>query len=59
MFYIERGSDVTIAGLTFESGSASSEGGCMFVEASTVEVQDVEFIKCEAVSALGAYEGKC
>ena len=46
MFYIASGSDVTFTGLGFASGSASYRGGCMYVTASTVEVEDSEFTRC-------------
>ena len=48
MFYIASGSDVTFTGLGFASGSATTQGGCFYVDSSTVEMEDVEVSKCYA-----------
>ena len=48
MFWIDSGSDVTFTGLGFASGSASGDGGCMYVTGSTVEVEDSDFTSCYA-----------
>jgi len=52
LFHIKDASDVTFTGLGFKSGSVSSKGGCLFAEGSNVEVEDVDFTKCIAVSSL-------
>ena len=52
MIYVAGGSDVTLSGLTFESGSARY-GGCVHVTGySTVDVKDSVFSKCYAYVSL-------
>jgi len=49
LFHIKGASDVTFTGLGFKSGSASSDGGCLFVTGSSnVEVDDADFLECIA-----------
>ena len=59
MIYVASGSDVTLSGLTFESGSASGSsyvyGGCVYVTASNIDVQDSVFSKCYAYVGLVEY----
>ena len=49
-FYISSNSDVTFTGLGFVSGSVDSDGGCLYVTSSTVEVEDSDLTACSAVS---------
>ena len=48
MFYVESAADLTITGLRFVSGSASINGGCMFVTGSAVTLENVEMTACSA-----------
>ena len=55
LFHIKDGSDVTFSGLGFASGTADhnnnfegGDGGCVSVKESHVEVEDSDFIECNA-----------
>ena len=46
MIHVEDQTDLTLTGLSFEFGSHLSKGGCIHVETSTLEAEDVNFIQC-------------
>ena len=47
-FYIKGGSDVTISGLSLNSGSADQRGGCVYLEgSSTLTIKDVGIYNCK------------
>ena len=56
MLLINGGAEVTLSGLHFVSGSASGNGGCLYVESSDLAIFNSSFTSCYS-SVGGAYIG--
>ena len=53
MINIGSGSDVTFTGVGFVSGSAAAQGGCLYIDSSTVEINSVDFDACTSTDNYG------
>ena len=55
MLLIEGGAEVTLSGLHFVSGSASTYGGCLYVVSSDLAIFNSSFTSCYAVGRRSVY----